>query len=348
MKQVRWGVIGCGQISFDRAMPAITNAPNATLVSVADVSEERLGLARTKFPGIQTYTAYADLLAAEGEHAVDAVYIGLPNQLHHPVAIAAAKAGKHVLCEKPISIDANEALEMANTCYENGVKLMGAYMSRFGDPFREAKRVIQGGTLGQIAMVNANFSFAAWRGYTLDKPGSWRWTGKRGGPLLDAGIYIAFAIRELLGSRVKRVSADIRTVVAKDFPAPDTVVAWFELENGVPGVYTTTYSHGDSYFAVHGTNGSLVMDNAFAQRPSGTVKVRAGHYQLDYNSDISLVDHNENYRREVEHFSDAILNGTPHSPSAQEALEDMTLLDAIEESAKQGRIVELEYATVKG
>ena len=342
MKQVRWGIIGCGQISFDRAMPAISKAGNADLSAVADIREERLALASDKFPGITTYTDYKTLLASD----IDAVYIGLPNELHHPITLEAARAGKHVLCEKPLSIDSKEAVEMATACAENGVKLMAAYMSRFGDPFLEAKRIIDGGQLGQIAMVNANFSFAAWRGYTLDKPGSWRWTGKRGGPLLDAGIYIAFAIRELLGSRVARVSAGIWPVVAKDFPAPDTVVAWFELENGVPGTYTTTYSHGDSYFAVHGANGSLVLDNAFAQRPSGTVTCRAGHYKLDYESDISQIDHFENYRREVEHFSNAILHEQAHRPSAQEAVEDMTLLDAIEESAKTGSIVQLLYPTV--
>jgi predicted dehydrogenase len=343
MSIVKWGVIGCGQIAFDRAIPALVKATNATPVGVADVRPERLELVRKSFEGVATYTDYKELLASD----IDAVYIGLPNELHHDIAIAAAQAGKHVLCEKPLSIDAQEAREMIAACQQNHVRLMAAYMSRFGDAFQEARRIVASGRLGPLAMVNANFSFSAWRGYTLDKPGSWRWTGKRGGPLLDAGIYVAFAIRELTGSRVARVSADMRSVVARDFPAPDTTVAWFELEDGTPGVYTTTYSHRDSYFAIHGRDGYLMLDQAFAQLPSGKLTCRVGGYQLDYETDVPKLDHFDNYRREIEHFSAAILENKPHRPSAQEAYEDMTFLDAIEESAKRKAIVEIEYADIE-
>ena len=343
MKKVRWGVIGCGQISFDRAMPAMVKANNAELAAVADIRPERLEMARERFRDIALYTDHKELLASD----LDAVYIGLPNELHHPFTLEAAEHGKHVLCEKPLCIDAAEAYEMITACQKNNVKIMAAYMSRFGDAFQEAKRLIQGGRLGPIAMVNANFSFAAWRGYTLDTPGSWRWTGMRGGPLLDAGIYVAFAVRELLGSRVKRVSANMSTVIATDFPAHDTAICWFELENGVPGVLTTTYSHAGSYFAVHGTDGTLTLDQAFAQRPTGKLVCRAHGYHLAYETDISQIDHFDNYRREIEHFSDAILNNSSYQPTPQDALNDMTFLDAIEESADTGRVIKLAYASVE-
>jgi predicted dehydrogenase len=340
MNRVRWGIIGCGQIAFDRMMPAMTKAENTALVAVADVRPARLELVRENYPSVARYSDHKVLLSSD---EVEAVYIALPNELHHPVTLEAAAHGKHVLCEKPLAIDAREAREMIEACQNHHVKLMPAYMSRFGDVFTEARRIVQSGRLGWIAMVKANFSFAAWRGYTLDKPGAWRWTGKRGGPLLDAGIYVAFAVREILGSRFARVSAGISSVIARDFPAPDTVVTWFHLEDGTPGVLTTTYSHSDSAFEVLGENGSLTLDKSFAQLPTGQLTCRAGSYNLDYETDISKIDHFENYRREVEHFSEAILNGAEYRPTPQEALEDMLFLDAVEESARTGQIVNLTY-----
>jgi predicted dehydrogenase len=341
MNKVRWGVIGCGQIAFDKAMPAMTKADHAELVAAADVRPERLELVRNRHGDkVRTYMDHKALLAS-GD--VDAVYLGLPNEIHHPFTIEAAQSGKHVLCEKPLSIDAAEAREMIAACQENQVKLMTAYMSRFGDSFREARRILMEERLGKIAMVNASFSFAAYRGYTLDKVGAWRWTGKRGGPLLDAGIYLAFALRELIGSRVARVAADMRYVIAKEFPAPDTVVAWLAFEDGTPGILSTAYSHGDSTFTIHGTEGYLILKNCFAQNPGGSLECRAGSYRLDFETDLSRVDHFENYRREIEHFSKAILQGDAHRPSAQESLEDMLFLDAIEEAAKTGRVITIEY-----
>ncbi len=338
---LRWGVIGCGQIAFDKAMPGINKASNAQLVAVSDVRTERLDMVQERWgTGVSVYTDYQDLLKVDD---LDVVYLGLPNEVHMPVCLDAAARGKHVLSEKPLCIDAGEARQMIAACSDNGVRLMCAYMSRFADSFRETKRLIPNGTLGQIAMVNASFSFSAWRGYTLDKIGSWRWTGRRGGPLLDAGIYLAFAIRELLGSRVARVSAQMSTVVAKDFPAPDTVMGWFQLEDGVPGIISTCYSHNDSTFAVMGTEGKAVVYDCFAQNPGGHVICRAGGYELDFESNLERLDHFNNYWKEVEHFSAAILSDTPHSPTAQEALADMIFLDALEEAATSGSVVELAY-----
>lgn len=338
---LRWGVIGCGQIAYDKAMPGIDKADNARLVAASDVRPERLEMVQDRWgQDVSVYTDYSQLLQSD---QVDAVYLGLPNAVHHPVCLAAAAAGKHVLCEKPLSIDAQEARDMIAACERHGVRLMCAYMSRFGDSFRETKRLIRQGVLGQIAMVNASFSFSAWRGYTLDKVGSWRWTGRRGGPLLDAGIYLAFAIRELLDSRVARVSAHMSTVVAADFPAPDTAMGWFQLESGVPGVLTTCYSHNDSTFAILGTEGKAVVYDCFAQNPGGRLVCTAAGYELEFESNLELLDHFDNYWKEVRHFSHAILTDTAHSPAAREALDDMAFLDAIEQSARSGSVVEPSY-----
>jgi predicted dehydrogenase len=98
LSTVRWGVIGCGQIACDKMIPAIQAAANAELAAVSDVSEDRLRLVAERVPHVPRYADYAELLST-GE--VDAVYVALPNALHHDAVLAAAAAGKHVLCEKP-------------------------------------------------------------------------------------------------------------------------------------------------------------------------------------------------------------------------------------------------------
>jgi D-xylose 1-dehydrogenase (NADP+, D-xylono-1,5-lactone-forming) len=340
MTTVKWGVIGCGQISVDKTIPAILKATNSELAAVSDMSPERLRLVRQQVDDVRIYEDSGELLASGG---IDAVYVALPNSLHCSVTLEAARHGKHVLCEKPLALDAREVRRMIDACRGSEVKLMTAYMARFGDVFREAKRALAGGSLGRITMINASFSYGAHRFYTPDKPGFWRWTGKRAGPLLDAGVYLAFTIRELLNSRFARVSAGIWPVISHDSQAPDTVVAWFALEDGTPGVLSTTYSHNDSSITIHGETGSLALTNCFAQTPSGELRLTVGKDEVRFQPAASHLDHFENYRREVDHFADAILNHRAYRPAPQEALADMRFLDAVEESAEAGRVVEIGY-----
>jgi xylose dehydrogenase (NAD/NADP) len=339
-EQVKWGVIGCGQISVDKTIPAIVTATNSELAAVSDMNRERLRLVEQQVEHINTYEDSGELLASAG---IDAVYVALPNSLHCPITLEAARHGKHVLCEKPLALDAGEARRMINACRGSGVKLMTAYMARFGDVFMEAKRVLASDRLGKITMINANFSYAAHRSYTPEKPGFWRWTGERAGPLLDAGVYLAFTIRELLNGRLARVSAGVWPVISHQSQVADTVVAWFALEDGTPGVMSTTYSHDESSIKIHGEIGSLTLSNSFAQTPSGDLTFIAGKEQVRFQAGGSRVEHFENYRREVEHFSDAILNQRDYRPAPREALVDMRFLDAVEESAKVGRAVQINY-----
>jgi D-xylose 1-dehydrogenase (NADP+, D-xylono-1,5-lactone-forming) len=339
-EQVNWGVIGCGQISVDKTIPAIVKATNSKLAAVSDMSPERLRLVQQQVAHVKTYEDSGELLASGG---LDAVYVALPNTLHCPVTLEAARHGKHVLCEKPLALDASEARRMINACRGSGVKLMTAYMARFGDVFTEAKRALASGRLGRITMINANFSYAAHRSYTPDKLGFWRWTSKRAGPLLDAGVYLAFTIRELLNGRLARVSAGSWPVISHRTQVSDTVVAWFALEDGTPGVMSTTYSHDESSITIHGETGSLTLSDCFAQTPSGDLSFIAGKEQVRFQAGGRCVDHFENYRREVEHFSDAILHHREYRPAPEEALADMRFLDAVEESAKAGRALQINY-----
>lgn len=340
MTTLKWGVIGCGQIALDKTIPAILKATNSELAAVSDMSLDRLGLVRQTVEDVKTYSDPGDLLTSA---AIDAVYVALPNKLHCPITLEAARHRKHVLCEKPLALDAGEARRMINACRDSDVKLMTAYMARFGDVFREAQRALASGCLGRITMINANFSYAAHRSYPPGKLGFWRWTGERAGPLLDAGVYLAFTIRELLGRRIARVSAGRWPVISHHRETADTIVAWFALQDGTPGVLSTTYSHDECSITIHGEAGSLTLTDCFAQTPSGKLRLIVGDEEIRFRATDGQADHFENYRREIDHFADAVLNHRAYRPAPEEALADMHFLDAVHESATAGRAVDIDY-----
>lgn len=341
---VRWGLIGCGQIGYDKALPGLLAAKNASLVAIADVLESRRAItldivAKTHNARPVSYGDYHELLA---DPNIQAVYIALPTGMHAEAVIAAAKAGKAILCEKPLGRSAEEVCGMVRAARENGVPLMTAYMSRFGDVFQEATRLLRENTIGQVTFVSAHFSYSALRYYPPGAPGGWRWTDRDGGgPLLDIGIYLAFGIREMLGERIVKVAPlNCDTVAPAGLPVRDTTVAWFQTEKGIPGMLATTFSHEAVYINFFGTKGSLKVADCFRQVPGARLECRGEDFEhiLDTNVDPAL-PHFDNYRREFEHFSSAVLDKTAHHPSPEEVISDALLLDALKQTIPSEAII---------
>lgn len=331
---IRWGVVGCGQIAVDKSLPGVLAAKGARLVAVADALEPRRTLAfdLAKKAGLSDVRGYSDAADLFADPNVDAVYIALPTGQHAEAVIAAAAAKKAILCEKPLGRSAAEVGRMIQAARNAGVPLMTAYMSRFGDVFCEAKRLIAENRIGQVTFVSANFSYTCLVPYPPGAPGGWRWTdAEGGGPCLDIGVYLAFGIREMLDDRIARVGAcQVDTIAPKGVPTHDTTMAWFQTDKGIPGTFVTTFSHNECNLTFYGTDGRLDIQGCFSQKPGGRLECHAGdfHRTLDTTSDAGL-PHFDNYRREFEHYSQALLNGTSYRPAPEEALTDAILLDAV-------------------
>ena len=185
--KIRCGVIGCGQIAYDKVMPALGMARNMELVALSDPDTTRLERAQAAYPKAKSYSQMEDLLADE---SVQAVYIATPNFLHASQTVAAASAGKHVLVEKPMAINAEEGREMVEAADGAGVKLMVAYMTLFNPAYKMAKHVVDSGMLGEIVSVRGRHSYvihpdnissaAAWRLDPITAAGrSWMWRSTR-------------------------------------------------------------------------------------------------------------------------------------------------------------------------
>jgi predicted dehydrogenase len=323
-------MIGCGQIALDKSLPALLAVPEAKLVAISDPLEARRKLARDII-GAEPVTEYADYTDLLADPNVDAVYVALPTGMHATAVIAAANAGKNVLCEKPLGRSALESREMIGAAKQNNVALMTAYMSRFGDTYQKAKELLAEGAIGQVTFVYANFSYPALGPYPPGAPGGWRWTDPDGGgPLLDIGIYLAFGLREMLGDRITRVGAcSMDTVAPAGVPTRDTTVAWFQTEHGIPGAFAATFSHAESRIIFYGTDGQLHISKCFSQSPTGHL-ICEGKQNVELRTETTESrPHFENYRREFAHFTQALLNGTSYSPTPEETLTDALLLDAL-------------------
>jgi D-xylose 1-dehydrogenase (NADP+, D-xylono-1,5-lactone-forming) len=323
-RRVRWGMIGCGQIAVDKMFPAMLAASNVELVAVADPIAERRALT-----GMEGYSSYHELLA---DPRVEAVYIALPTGMHLEAVLAAAAAKKDILCEKPLGQNVAEVTQMLEAATLNGVRLMTAYMSRFSDLFQQACQTVRSGAIGKVTFTYANFSYPALGPYPPGAPGGWRWTDPNGGgPLLDIGVYLAFGLRELLDDQIETLNARAVRTVAPEGSVADTNMAWTLTTRGIPGIFAATFSHQECRIILYGSNGKLEISDCFAQRPSGRLEVTvAGKTTITEAS--SHLPHFDNYRREVEHFSTAILEHIAYQPDAVAALSDAKLLEAMKGS----------------
>jgi len=154
-KRINWGVLGCAGIAEKHVIPALLQANNAVLYGIASRADnERLHQFTEKFRPLHTYTSYESLLS---DPVIDAVYIPLPNSLHAEWVKKAAAAKKHVLCEKPLGVNASEVADMQAACDANGVLLMEAFAYRHSPLTRTIESLVQSGQIGDIRLIEAYF-----------------------------------------------------------------------------------------------------------------------------------------------------------------------------------------------
>ncbi|MDX2033216.1 MAG: Gfo/Idh/MocA family oxidoreductase [Blastocatellia bacterium] len=252
---VRWGLIGCGDISRKRVAPALRDAAGSELVAVnrarAALAE---GFAR-EFGARRWYADWRELLA---DDEIDAVYVATPVSLHAEQTIAAAEAGKHVLCEKPMAMDVDECDRMIAACRANGVALSIAYYRRFYPVLHRVRELLASGEIGRpvLAQINAFERFNP-------QPGQERhWFVKRalagGGPMMDFGCHRIEVLMHLLG-KVERTTADLDAILFADREIEDTAIALLQFSDRTRAVLTVTHAARESRdtLDLFGSEGSI-------------------------------------------------------------------------------------------
>ena len=194
-KKVRWGILSTANIGMEKVTPAIMKSAHSEVVAIAsrDLGKAQAAAARLGIP--KAYGSYEELFA---DPDIDAIYNPLPNHLHVPMTVAAAKAGKHVLCEKPIALNATEA-EALRQCPPDRI-VLEAFMVRFHPQWQRAREIIRSGELGEVRAINAIFTY-----FNADPANVRNQADIGGGGIMDIGCYPITAARFLFEAEPKRV-----------------------------------------------------------------------------------------------------------------------------------------------
>jgi xylose dehydrogenase (NAD/NADP) len=332
---IKWGVMGNATIARMCVIPAIQKSSNGSVHALATRSPVRAQQVAADHQIDQIYNSYDALLVDE---AIDAVYIALPNQLHRPWTIKALRAGKHVLCEKPLACSAKEALEMAAVSEDCGRYLMEALMYRFHPRSRRIKQLVAEGRIGTPCLVRSAFCF---------RMGQKDWTNEKnarlkpemgGGALLDVGCYSVSAARWFLGAEPTQVQAqavynpggvDVHMVGTLGFGA--TALATFEASFISALQQTYSISGADGVIELpHNAFVPWENDAAFILREKDE---EAGQQHVIPGAD--------EYQLMVEHFADVVMGNTDLMVSPVDSIGNMRALDALAQAARTGEMVKL-------
>ncbi|RPI99578.1 MAG: gfo/Idh/MocA family oxidoreductase, partial [Chloroflexi bacterium] len=279
--------------------------------------------------GGKAYMDYRELLA---DPNVDIVYNPLPNHLHKEWSIKAAQAGKHVLCEKPIALNAADATEMVATFRGAGLKLAEAFQWRHHPQGLRMRELLVSGVIGEARMIDAGFSFM------LTRPDDVRWVPAfGGGSLYDVGCYPISFVRFIMGMEPTSVTAQIHW---NESGVDDLVVATLEFPNGVLAHINCSFILPlRRYYEVIGSTGGLYSNKTYNPRGDGETILRMeADRQVVETIPLPQVD---SYVLMAEDFNMAILANRPTTYPAEDAIANMQVIDAIFMAAREGRCVDV-------
>lgn len=316
-----WGLLGLGKIADTRIAPAFAKSASEHLKTVAGRDP-----ARTAAFAARHGAAPGTVESVLADPEIEAVYIAAANDLHAPWTLLAAAAGKHVLCEKPLARDLDEAESMVNACHTASVHLGTAFMMRHHPLHQAARAAVAAGTLGTPLQARAQFCFGlkperqTWR---LDRAAS------GGGPLMDVGSHALDLICFITGARVREVGA---FAARQHLPGSteDAAVVNLVFADGMLGQVNVAFNtpFTPTRLEVHGTAGSLVLGGTLGQvaEGQGELITAAGTQPLTYTSD-------DLYQGQLEAFGRAVRDAATERATGEDGLENLrTLLAAYRSS----------------
>jgi predicted dehydrogenase len=307
---VRWGVLSTAKIGIDKVIPATAAAERCEVVAIASRDLERARAAASELGIARAFGSYEDLLA---DPDVDAVYNPLPNHLHAEWTIAAARAGKHVLCEKPLATTSADAERMIQACEAEGVLLMEAFMYRLHPTWEAVTSLVASGRIGELKTVQSWFS------YFNDDPGDIRnlvETG--GGALYDIGCYCVNLSRMLFGAEPERVGG---SVLRDPVMGIDVLTSGILDFGDVVATFTcSTRAEPDQRVHIYGTEGRISLEIPFnipPDRPTRVSLTAGGDPPVRPETEVFTFDPANEYTIQAERFAAAILDGgqVPIPPS---------------------------------
>jgi predicted dehydrogenase len=330
--KVRYAVVGLGYIAQAAVLPSFAHARrNSSLHAIVSSSVEKLNEIGDKYriPVRATYDDYERVL-----QEVDAVYICTPNSEHEDYVVRAAKAGKHVLCEKPLAVTQEQCHRMIKAAKQGNVKIMTAYRLHFEPLFLEVLDIVRSGKIGEPRYFSSSFSMHA-------KPGGIRTQRELGGgTLYDLGVYCINTARLMFGAEPTSVFASSIDGARANMPEIDEMTTGtLRFDGDRLATFTTSFNaNGVSDFRVVGTEGNIHAEPAYEY-------AEALGYTLTVGENIRKKKgrRRDQFAAEISYFSDCIMNGKDPEPSAEEGCWDVRVVSALYQSAQTDKVVELNH-----
>jgi predicted dehydrogenase len=327
-RSIRYAVVGLGHIAQVAVLPAFAHARrNSEVVAVVsdDGTKRREMAKRYGLEQAFTYEQFDDCL-----RKVDAVYIALPNSMHADYTIRAARAGVHVLCEKPMAVTTKECQQMIAACRKARVKLMIAYRLHFESLNLAAIDLARRGRLGELKFFNSTFSMTVRRGDIRTK------RAYGGGTLYDIGVYCINAARNLFRAEPTQVSAvSINSGLSSLAEIDETTAATLRFGNDQVATFVTSFNAADvAAYRIVGTKGDLHADPAYEYAEGLEYSLT-----IDGNTTRKTIGKRDQFAPELLYFSDCILKDREPEPSGEEGLQDVRIVEALYQSVKSGRPV---------
>jgi predicted dehydrogenase len=325
--KVRYGLISTARIGFTAHVPGAKTSANSEIVAV---SSRNLATAEAaaKEHGIPlAFGSYQEMIDSD---EIDAVINTLPNSMHHEWSIKAAKAGKHVLCEKPLSATMAEAREMAAAAKENNVVLVEAFTPRWNKQMRTVRKLIADGAIGDVTMLEAGLSF------TTANPDDIRLNKElAGGSMMDAGCYAVYAVRYAMGIEPIAASAIDRKRTGVEVDTTFNGFLQFPGVGAVAHVWSSVEGPSQRAFKATGTKGIISIPNAFEE--TSPVIVTRGD-----DEEVMEMTSTNRFQVQLDEFSESVLNSKPSEFPPEDALRNMASVLALYEAADAGKTVEVE------
>jgi predicted dehydrogenase len=319
---VRWGVLGCAKIAIRNVIPAMQGSAMSQVVAIASRSEDKAAATARNLGIPKFHGSYQGLL---DDPDIEAVYIPLPNHLHAEWTIAAAAAGKHVLCEKPLALSSAEARSMIDACERAGVKLMEAFMYRLHPLWREARKMVSDGLIGELVAIQSFFSYR-----NVDPANIRNVAAFGGGALMDIGCYAVNVARMMFGSEPSGVKGSIHRDQAFGTDVLTSAILDFD---GRHSTFTcSTQLESDQRVHLTGTAGRLLIEIPFnipPDLPTRVLHFSGGDPPAFPNVTIHEVEAGDQYAIQADAFSRSIRDGSPVPTPPLDAVSNLEVMERI-------------------
>ena len=342
---IKVGIIGCGKIAQVRHIPEYAANPHAEVYGFYDINLARAEELAKKYGG-KAYESYEALLA---DPAIEAVSVCAANHAHAEISIAALKAGKHVLCEKPMAVTLAECEAMVAAAEEAGKYLMIGQNQRLAKAHSKAKELIEQGAIGKVLTFRTIFGHGGPETWSID-PGSNVWffdkTKAAMGAMADLGIHKTDMIQYVLGSKIVKTQAVLTTLDKKDatgslIGVDDNAICIYQMENGIIGTMTaswTYYAAEDNTTVIYGTKGELRL---YDDPKYSVQQINADGTRIDYQIDQIQTNDNQTASGIIDLFVDCLVEKKAPEISGANVLHAMKAVFASIESSAKGCAIEV-------